>query len=278
MYHYSDTPEVHELPQFIQLVVYIAITSWFKPSCFGYVSLIVSSLVLIMWLRWLWVEGAYGLHDLPLSDRASYVGLVLFVIMEGVLFGAVSCPIVGNLLIVDGSIVTCPDSKLHMTAPGYYRIIVDCFTWDNTMALLGSDLLFWSGVVTVIVVVYWSELLSGSRQLLLLVSILALAFTNTLAVEFIHSYWTMGSCDTGFTYYVLTGLHGSHCLLGWVALSLMFVGSSSSGFLYNYSSTCCSGTLGLFMYWHLVDLVWVLLLLYIYCSGPVALITSQHRA
>lgn len=267
MYHYSDTPEVHELPQFMQLVIYIALTTWFKPSTFGYVSLVVCGLVLVVWLRWLWTEQSTGVLDLPIGDRTSYVALVLFVVMEGILFGSVSCPIVGNLVIVDGSLTTVPNSMVHTIPPGYYRIIVDAFTWDNTMAFLGSDLLFWSGVVTVIVVVYWSELLSGSRQLLLLSGLLALLFTNTLVVEFIHSYWTMGSCDSGFTFFVLTGLHGSHVLVGVFGFFGVFVGNTSSGFLYNYSSTCCGGTLGLFLYWHLVDTVWILLIIILYCGG-----------
>lgn len=56
------------------------------------------------------------------------------------------------------------------------------------MAFLGSDVLFLSGCVTVVVVVYWSQLLTASRQLLLLVSCLALMFLNTLTAEYIHSY------------------------------------------------------------------------------------------
>lgn len=270
MYHYSDTPEVHELPQFMQLVVYIALTVRHSPCTFGYVSLACTSLVLILWLRWLWTEQSTGVLDL-VSDRCALVACIMFVVMEGFLFGSISCPILGNILIVDGSIVTMPDSKLHLIPPGYFRIILDSFTWDNTMAFLGSDVLFFSGCITIIVVVYWSELLTGARQLLLLIACLAALFMNTLSVEYIHSYWTLGSCHSGFTFFVLTGLHGAHVSVGVVGFFMVFVGNATTTFMYTYSSTCCGGTLGLFLYWHLVDSVWLLLVFLIYCGSPVVL-------
>jgi len=127
MYHYADTPEVHELPQFAQLVVYIAVTCWYKPSTFGYVSLVVCGLVLVVWLRWLWTEQSSGVLD-QFSDRTVLVALVCFVIMEAILFGSVTVPIIGNITIIDGSMVIVPDCLLHTVPPGYLPIILDMFT------------------------------------------------------------------------------------------------------------------------------------------------------
>jgi len=139
------------------------------------------------------------------------------------------------------------------------------------MAFLGSDVLFLSGCITIVVVVYWSQLLTAARQLLLLISCLAIMFLNTLTAEYIHSYWSLNSCGSGFTFFVLTGLHGSHVTVGVVCFLFVFIGITSASFLYSYTSSLCSGTLGLFLYWHLVDSVWLGLVFLLYGGGPLCL-------
>lgn len=73
--------------------------------------------------------------------------------------------------------------------------------------------------------------------------------------------------DTFFTlYWLLTGLHFLHVLLGMLIIACMALRAWRGG----YHAGNCSGLESGALYWHMVDLVWVLLfpLVYLIGAGP----------
>jgi len=73
--------------------------------------------------------------------------------------------------------------------------------------------------------------------------------------------------DTFFTlYWLLTGFHFLHVLLGMAIIAFMAVGAWRG----RYRQGDCSGLESGALYWHMVDLVWVLLfpLVYLIGAGP----------
>jgi heme/copper-type cytochrome/quinol oxidase subunit 3 len=67
------------------------------------------------------------------------------------------------------------------------------------------------------------------------------------------------------TFYALTGFHGLHVLGGVIYLSCMWIGAKRGK--YNSRNATPIEIVGL--YWHFVDLVWILLFTFVYLIAPV---------
>jgi len=84
--------------------------------------------------------------------------------------------------------------------------------------------------------------------------------------ELLHHGYTAPASLFGATFYVLTGFHGFHVLMGVVALISFWTMSCLKGndgeLTFNKGNTMPIETLGL--YWHFVDLVWIILFTVIY--------------
>jgi cytochrome c oxidase subunit 3 len=94
--------------------------------------------------------------------------------------------------------------------------------------------------------------------------VLGAAFLALQAEEYIHAYHelnlTLGSGIYGSTFFMLTGFHGMHVLLGTIMLSVMWLrcakGHFSKDHHFAFEATA--------WYWHFVDVVWLLLFLFVY--------------
>jgi len=82
--------------------------------------------------------------------------------------------------------------------------------------------------------------------------------------EFTHFYregLRLGSNLFGCTFYVLTGFHGLHVLVGLLAILAVLWRSRRPG---HYSSRSHFGIEAAEYYWHFVDIVWVILFVLLY--------------
>jgi cytochrome c oxidase subunit 3 len=125
--------------------------------------------------------------------------------------------------------------------------------WASTIVLLAS-----SGTMR------WAEKAvredrgDALRRALLLTLLLGVAF---LVLQILN--WSAmgsppkegGSALYGFTFYMLTGLHAAHVLGGIGALSLVTAKARRGA----YSSRNRSGVDSCAMYWHFLDVVWIIL-------------------
>ncbi|HET6403439.1 MAG TPA: heme-copper oxidase subunit III [Candidatus Thermoplasmatota archaeon] len=103
----------------------------------------------------------------------------------------------------------------------------------------------------------------GFRIWMALTILLGLIFLGGQVLEYshlMHEGLTTTSSVYGTAFYSLTGVHGLHVLAGVIVLSLLFA-LSFTGFV---RKERLSGMEGAFLYWHFVDLIWVLVFSFIY--------------
>jgi heme/copper-type cytochrome/quinol oxidase subunit 3 len=101
-----------------------------------------------------------------------------------------------------------------------------------------------------------------ARRWVLLTALMGLGFLGFQAYEFTHFYHqglSLSSSLFGTTFYVLTGFHGAHVAVGvlWL-ISLWFYGRDGLG-ADKASDVEVAG-----LYWHFVDVVWIVLFTVIY--------------
>jgi cytochrome c oxidase subunit 3 len=93
--------------------------------------------------------------------------------------------------------------------------------------------------------------------------ILGLFFIILQGMEYYESSFNLNDSVFACTFYMLTGLHGCHVIIGVLFLSVCFIRLLLNHFL-------CNHYLGLIFaiwYWHFVDGVWILLFLSLYVWG-----------
>lgn len=125
----------------------------------------------------------------------------------------------------------------------------------NTILLLRSGL-----TITISHNYYINHDYTYSLFYLVLTLILGSTFTIFQYIEYCSSFFSIYDSRFGRVYYVLTGFHGVHVVIGSVFIFVTLVRSSNI-FLCEDSMTrfdLCS------WYWHFVDVVWIILYFFIY--------------
>ena len=94
---------------------------------------------------------------------------------------------------------------------------------------------------------------------------LALIFVGLQAAEYYEAYahygLTLNSGIYGSTFFMLTGFHGFHVMMGGFMLAVML---SRSVFYNHFDPHSHFGFEAASWYWHFVDVVWVMLFLFVY--------------
>ena len=130
----------------------------------------------------------------------------------------------------------------------------------NTMILLSSAVsLTWA---------HWG-LLQGRRHWLrrglLLTLVLGFTFLGLQLFEYHHAWThmrlTLSSGAYGMTFYLLTGLHGLHVLVGSLILLVVWLRVLKGHFDARHHFAFEAAA----WYWHFVDVVWLLLFVCVYC-------------
>ena len=93
---------------------------------------------------------------------------------------------------------------------------------------------------------------------------LGLLFFAFQAYEYYHAYHAMGltlnSGIYGSTFYMLTGFHGFHVIIGTIMLIVMTVRAMKKHFTqHNHFAFEAAA-----WYWHFVDVVWIALFFFVY--------------
>ncbi len=129
----------------------------------------------------------------------------------------------------------------------------------NTLLLLTSGVtVTWA---------HWGLLKNNRTQLVLglfLTVALGISFLACQAVEYHHAYTemglTLGAGAYGASFFMLTGFHGFHVLLGTLMLIVILLRSMKGHFDADHHF----GFEGVAWYWHFVDVVWLGLFVFVY--------------
>nr|YP_009340961.1 cytochrome c oxidase subunit III [Epopella plicata]AIT51828.1 cytochrome c oxidase subunit III [Epopella plicata] len=130
--------------------------------------------------------------------------------------------------------------------------------------LLNTAILLASGVT-----ITWSHhaLMNGNHsqatQALLITIILGVYFTILQAYEYIEAPFSIAEAVYGSTFFVATGFHGLHVIIGSTFLMICLFRMVS----FHFSATHHFGFEAAAWYWHFVDVVWLFLYVSIYWWG-----------
>nr|YP_004564074.1 cytochrome c oxidase subunit III [Libelloides macaronius]CBW30524.1 cytochrome c oxidase subunit III [Libelloides macaronius] len=102
-----------------------------------------------------------------------------------------------------------------------------------------------------------------TAQGLLFTVLLGIYFTILQAYEYIEAPFTIADSVYGSTFFVATGFHGLHVLIGTTFLIVCFIRHVN----YHFSSNHHFGFEAAAWYWHFVDVVWLFLYISIYWWG-----------
>uniref|UniRef100_UPI0030E4FB70 cytochrome c oxidase subunit III n=1 Tax=Laudakia tuberculata TaxID=118215 RepID=UPI0030E4FB70 len=128
----------------------------------------------------------------------------------------------------------------------------------NTMVLLASGF-----------TVTWAHhsLMEGFRKktitALTLTIILGMTFTLLQAMEYYEASFTMSDSVYGATFFLATGFHGLHVIIGTTFLTVCLARQS----FFHFTTTHHFGFEAAAWYWHFVDVVWIFLFTSIYWWG-----------
>ena len=92
---------------------------------------------------------------------------------------------------------------------------------------------------------------------------LAVIFTSLQAFEYVSANFTITDGIYGSTFFVATGFHGLHVLIGTIFLAVCLVRLNRN----HYTVQHHFGFEAAAFYWHFVDVVWLFLYVAIYYWG-----------
>ena len=233
--------------------------------------------LVIIWMLFGWfgdvvresIAGSYGKQ----VDHSFRWGMSWFIFSEVMFFAAffgalfytrvLSVPEIGgtgftNRLLWEGFSAHWPFATGPETT-AYHTMEADGIPAINTMILLTSG--------ATLTLAHWG-LVAGNRTKLTLGLFATVAlgalFLCFQAYEYHHAWTemalTLNSGAYGATFYMLTGFHGMHVLVGTIMLTVMLVrvlrGHFSAEHHFGFEAAA--------WYWHFVDVVWLLLFVFVY--------------
>ena len=147
-------------------------------------------------------------------------------------------------------------------ATGDGRFVSTFDPWG--LPLVNTLILLLSGTT-----VTWAHhaLLEGKRKGLIwglaITVVLGLLFTALQAYEYGHAAFTYGGHIYGSTFFMATGFHGAHVIIGTLFLAVCLVRAMKG----HFSAQQHFGFEAAAWYWHFVDVVWLFLFACIYVWG-----------
>lgn len=183
----------------------------------------------------------------PQGRSFGWYGMVFFLASEAVFFANLIASYL--YLRVSGGFTNWPPSVEHLTRP---EILIPGI---NTLILLSSSfpMHFAARAIT-----------KGDRRGLVtglgLTALLGSIFLGGQAWEYAHNAFGPSTGVFGSTFYTLTGFHGAHVTFGVIFLLIVFLRSMRG----HFTAEQHFAVNAVEMYWHFVDVVWILLFLVLY--------------
>lgn len=229
----------------------IGIASWFHNHgilCL-YLAITIIIMSIIQWWRDVIREATYLGHHTSYVTKGLRWGIILFITSEVLFFFAFFWAFFHRSL--------SPTPELGCAWPPTGITPLNPFR----VPLLNTAVLLASGVT-----VTWAHhsLLEQSRtntiQALILTVLLGLYFTFLQAGEYIEASFRIADRVYGSTFFVATGFHGAHVLIG----SSFLLVCLNRAISHHFSTHHHFGFEAAAWYWHFVDVVWICLYLCIY--------------
>nr|QRZ02802.1 cytochrome c oxidase subunit III [Papio anubis] len=215
-------------------------------------SLLTNALTMYQWWRDIIRESTYqGHHTMPVQKSLRY-GMTLFIISEVFFFAGFFWAFYHS------SLAPTPRLGCHWPPTGITPLN------PLEVPLLNTSVLLASGVT-----ITWAHhsLMSGSRkqtiQALLITILLGTYFTLLQISEYFEAPFTISDGIYGSTFFIATGFHGLHVIIGSTFLLTCLIRQ----LFYHFTSSHHFGFEAATWYWHFVDVIWLFLYISIYWWG-----------
>lgn len=208
--------------------------------------------VMVVWWRDVIREGSYQGHHTLVVQRGLRYGMLLFILSEVCFFFSFFWAFFHSAL--------GPDISLGSIWPPIGIQPLDAFS----VPLLNTAVLLSSGCT-----VTWSHhaMIAGNREQtilgLTLTIILGIVFTALQVMEYFEAPFTIADSIYGSTFFVATGFHGLHVIIGSLFLIVCWFRILDHHFTKHHHN----GFEAAIWYWHFVDYVWIFLFICIYWWG-----------
>nr|YP_097043.1 cytochrome c oxidase subunit III [Ensatina eschscholtzii]AAU20480.1 cytochrome c oxidase subunit III [Ensatina eschscholtzii] len=236
------------------LLLTSGLTMWFHFGILTLMNLGFTLMVLTMlqWWRDIVRESTFQGHHTPPVQKGLRHGMILFITSEILFFFGFFWAFYNSSL--------APTPELGESWPPIGIIPLDPFE----VPLLNTTVLLASGVT-----VTWAHhnIMFNNRketiQSLMLTIILGIYFTALQTMEYYETPFTIADGVYGSTFFVATGFHGLHVIIGSLFLLTCFIRQIK----FHFTSNHHFGFEAAAWYWHFVDVVWLLLYISIYWWG-----------
>jgi len=223
-------------------------------------NLFLTGFICILYIMYIWWrdiirEATFEKQHSIIVQKGLKLGMILFIVSEIMFFfGFFWC-------FFNASVA--PSSSIGGVWPPHAITIINTYTvpLTNTFILLTSGL-----------TVTWAHhaiLARAKKQTiiaLIFTLILAILFTFLQILEYINSPFNISDSIYGSIFYMSTGFHGFHVLIGTIALFVSFIRIV----LNHFTNKHHFGFESAIWYWHFVDVVWLFLFINVYgWSGQV---------
>jgi cytochrome c oxidase subunit 3 len=211
---------------------------------YGMILFIASEVMFFVAWFWAYFEAAFfpaGVHEL-LNNAGQLVGTTT----RNEVFGGVWPPV--------------PVEETAAMTPGFFKHTFD--PWG--LPLVNTLILLTSGCT-----VTWAHhaLLHNDRRGLkiglALTVILGIIFTACQYIEYTHAGFSFAGHTYGSTFFMATGFHGFHVIVGTIFLAICFLRALRG----HFTPKAHFGFEAAAWYWHFVDVVWLFLFAWIYVWG-----------
>nr|BAX30184.1 cytochrome c oxidase subunit III [Eptatretus atami] len=227
---------------------------WFHKHSYSLIllSLLLMILTMYQWWRDIAREGTLQGHHTPTVQKSLRYGMILFIISEVCFFFGFFWTFYHS------SLAPTPDLGMLWPPKGIFPLNPYEIPLLNTAILLGSG-----------VTVTWAHhsLMENNRKdmiiSLFLTILLGIYFTSLQMMEYYNSSFNISDNTYGSTFFVATGFHGAHVLIGTSFLLICLLRQ----LLFHFTSSHHFGFEAAAWYWHFVDVVWLFLFISIYWWG-----------
>ena len=204
---------------------------------------------LVVWWRDVIREGTYQGHHTLVVQKGLRYGMLLFITSEVMFFFAFFWAFFHSAL--------SPTIEIGAVWPPVGIETINAFE----VPLLNTAVLLTSGAT-----VTWCHhaIVAGDRanaiKGLLITVVLGIFFTWLQALEYVEATFTIADSVFGSSFFVATGFHGLHVFIGTTFLGVGLVRLIN----HHFSKHHHNGLEAAIWYWHMVDVVWLFLYIFVY--------------
>nr|YP_010926081.1 cytochrome c oxidase subunit III [Agrilus zanthoxylumi]WKF51810.1 cytochrome c oxidase subunit III [Agrilus zanthoxylumi] len=230
------------------------LTKWFytQQNTLLLLGMMITMMIMYQWWRDISREGTLqGLHTFMVTVGLRW-GMILFIISEVFFFISFFWGFFHSSLSPSVEIgMIWPPKGISPFNPLQIPLL-------NTLILLSSGI-----TVTWAHHALMENNYSQTIQGLLLTVVLGLYFTVLQAYEYMESAFTIADAAYGSSFFMATGFHGLHVIIGTTFLLICLIRQVNN----HFSSSHHFGFEAAAWYWHFVDVVWLFLYISIYWWG-----------